>query len=112
MTPRETAETYAVALLGEEGCEIGVLAGKSTRFGIDARGPPGPPYHGSNVRELLPIECGDILAAIDYSVAAGLLARADVEAFRAAKLAKLLDPASVTSDGRRLAPPVYPEIDL
>lgn len=105
----DEAEHYAVGLLGEEGCEIGVLAGKATRFGIDARGPKGPPYHASNVRELMPMECGDILAAIDYAVAAGLLDRADVEAYRKTKLAKLLDPEARTDDGRRLAPPVYPE---
>lgn len=112
MSPREEAERYAVALLGEEGSEIGVLAGKASRFGIDARGPPGPPYHGSNVRELLPMECGDILAAIDYAEKCGLLDREQVNAYRKAKLTKLLDPEAVTADGHRLAPPVWPEIDL
>jgi hypothetical protein len=98
-------EIYGLGLIAEESGEIVQLVGKALRFGVDARGPAGPPSHGSHVRELLPIEVGDILAAIRYLALTGLLDLVDAERCADAKLNKLLDPSSVLADGRRLAPP-------
>lgn len=110
MTERNIhAEIYALALLGEEGCEIGVLAGKATRFGIDAKGPPRAPYYGQSAKELATMEAGDLLAAIDYAAKAGLIDMVEVQERKEEKLASLLDPASTDSRGERLAPPVAPE---
>jgi len=95
---------YALALVGEETSECGVIVGKAMRFGLDASGPPGPPYHGSCARELLPIEAGDVLAAFRYSALCGILDLAEVERFADAKLQRLLDPSSRDAQGIRLAP--------
>lgn len=95
---------YALALIGEESSEIGVIVGKALRFGLDARGPDGPPYHGSNARELLPIEAGDVLAALRYAALCGILDLVDVERCADAKLAKLLDPDCYDANGNPLAP--------
>ena len=95
------AQRYAVALLGEEGCEIGQIAGKVGRFGLDSRR-----RDGSSAADLLHEEVGDLLAARDYAVMAGLLDPAELEKRRALKLAKLLNPKSRTAQGKRLAPPI------
>ncbi len=62
------AQTYACGLLVEECGEILQLIGKAIRFGIDTPGPD-----GTSARQRLNAECGDVLAAIDYGVAAGVI---------------------------------------
>jgi hypothetical protein len=90
---------YALGLLGEEAGEVCQMQGKWLRFGPDhAR------KDGLTARKGLSLEAGDILAAIDYGIAAGILDPATVAAQHKRKFARLTDPASVDDEGRRLAP--------
>lgn len=102
--PSVIAEDYARGLLGEEAGEIVQMLGKAARFGIDTPGPDRAPYFGATAREGLELECGDMLAAIDWAIEAGLIRRTVIDGQRARKLAKLLDPESRDNLGRRLAP--------
>lgn len=101
------AQEYALGLLTEEMSEAGAMIGKALRFGIDTPGPPAPPYDGANARQLLEMELGDVMAAIDYAAACKLIDAVAVTRRAGKKLAKLLDPASVDNLGRRLAPDPY-----
>lgn len=77
MSKQITAQDYALALLVEECGEIMQLLGKAGRFGIDTPGVKDPLTGHVDMsvtsRVRLNIECGDILAAIDYAVAAGVI---------------------------------------
>ena len=95
---------YALGLLTEEMGESLQLVGKAMRFGMDGRGPEGPPYNGHNARELLPIELGDVTAAIDYGEAVGVVDGSAVRDRACRKLDKLLSPDSRDTTGNRLAP--------
>jgi NTP pyrophosphatase (non-canonical NTP hydrolase) len=95
---------YAQGLLGEEMGEVAALLGKARRFGLDTPGPDCAPYFGMTAREGIEFEIGDVLAAVDYAVMAGLLNREFIEEQRRRKLAKLLDPEKRDNLGRRLAP--------
>jgi hypothetical protein len=98
MTEREA---YALGLVNEEASEIGQMQGKWLRFGPDhAR------RDGLTARVGLSMECGDMLAAIDYGIAAGVLNPAIIAAQYRRKHRKLCDPNSVDDEGRRLAPEV------
>jgi hypothetical protein len=97
-------QDYARGLIAEETSEVGVALGKATRFGLDTPGPETAPYFGATAREMIAMECGDILAAIDYAIFAGLMRRDFIEGQRTRKLRKLLDPNSLDNLGRRLAP--------
>jgi hypothetical protein len=96
-----TAETYALGLLVEEAGESAQMVGKWLRFGPDHTR-----NDGVTARKLLPVEVGDLLAAIDYATAAGVLDPDAVAAQRARKFAKLTNAASCDDEGRRLAPSV------
>jgi hypothetical protein len=84
MSHQVTAQDYALALLVEECGEILQLLGKAERFGIDTPGVKGPltGHVDMNVtsRVRLNIECGDILAAIDYAAAAGVIEKSALKA--------------------------------
>lgn len=98
---------YALGLLVEEMGEALQIIGKALRFGLDAPGPNVAPYHGRTARQLLSIEMGDVAAAQSYGVRARILqlgGLGGIEARRAAKLERLLDPESVDSNGHQLAP--------
>ena len=99
-------EEYACGLLCEEAAEIGQAIGKAARFGIDTPGPERAPYFGATAREMPELECGDMLAAIEWATCAGLVRLSVVEGQRQRKLAKLLSPDSRDNLGRRLAPEV------
>lgn len=98
------AEDYARGLLGEEASEIGVALGKAQRFGLDTPGPETPPYLGMTARQMVELECGDMLAAIEWAIRAGLIHGGAVNDRKRWKLAKLLNPESRDNLGRRLAP--------
>jgi hypothetical protein len=98
------AQGYALGLLVEEMAEAAAMIGKALRFGIDTPGPNEPPYNGANARELLEIELGDVMAAIDYACASGLVSAAGLTQRAGRKLNKLMDPESKDNLGRRLAP--------
>lgn len=106
MSGELTVETYVLGLLAEEAGEVLQWVGKSLRFGYDTPGrkDASGAVTGETPRDLLPGEIGDILAAIDFAVAHGLLDRSAIEAARTAKLAKLLNPAARDNLGRQLAP--------
>lgn len=96
-------DTYAVALIAEEAAETTQMVGKWLRFGPDhAR------RDGLTARKGLSIEAGDLLAALDYAIAAGVLDPLAMAEQRAKKFARLTDPASVDDEGRRLAPALAP----
>jgi hypothetical protein len=98
------AEKYAQGLLVEEMGETLKLIGKALRFGMDAPGPDTPEYCGRTARQMLPGELGDLHAAIRFAAMAGVFSMADANDAEAAKIAKLLDPASRDANGNRLAP--------
>lgn len=106
MTPDELVrpEEYARGLLCEEAGEIIQALGKSSRFGIDTPGPERAPYFGMTGREMVELECGDMLAAIEWATMAGLIRRDVIRGQMSRKLAKLLDPDGRDNLGRRLAP--------
>jgi hypothetical protein len=92
-------ETYAIALIVEEANEAGQMVGKWLRFGPDhAR------RDGLTARKGLSLELGDMLAAIDYGLAAGIVIPDVLAEQRKRKFAKLTDPTSLDDEGRRLAP--------
>lgn len=97
------AQRYGLGLLAEEMGEAIQIIGKWLRFG-EGRGPERAPYFGQNAREMLPLELGDVLAAIDYASLAGIADARIVTKQAGRKLEKLLDPASMDADGKRLAP--------
>ena len=92
-------EQYALGLLVEEAGEVLQLGGNSLRFGIDS-----PRNDGTTARQLLPTELGDLMAAITYLAARGLVDMDDVVRACNYKLEKLNNPAAVDNLGRRLAP--------
>lgn len=108
MADQSEVETYALGLLCEEMGEAGQLIGKALRFGIDSVGVKDPLTGnidmGVTARQRLNVELGDILAAIEYAIARGVVSGSEVIKTREKKLAKLLDPSSRDNCGRRLAP--------
>jgi len=101
-TTEEEAPEYAIGLLTEEAGEINQMVGKWIRFGPDhARA-----KDGLTSRKGLSLEVGDILAAIEYGLSAGILDKDIVATQHVAKLTKLLDENSKDDQGNRLAPPV------
>jgi hypothetical protein len=109
------AQQYARDLLTEEFGEALQGIGKAGRFGIDTPGVKdaltGVVDLSITPRTVLERELGDVMAAIDYAGAAGLVDRSVVEQRRVAKLQRLLDPTSLDNLGRRLAPdPAQPPV--
>lgn len=107
------AQLYALALLTEECGETLQTIGKAGRFGIDTPGVKHP-YTGIvdmsiTPRTELTKELGDLMAAVEYAAAAGIVDIAAVHKRRIEKVRKLIDPASVDNLGRRLAPCVQGE---
>ena len=92
-------ENYTLGLLTEECGEVSQAAGKCIRFGIDTPGPK-----SLTGREMLNLECGDILAANEYGIQKGVLDKEKIQKYMSNKLEKLLNPNSVDNLGRRLAP--------
>lgn len=92
-------DLYGLGLMVEECGELAQIVGKWLRFGPDRAGPG-----GATARQLLPREAGDAAAAIDWSGLDGLFTFASLIGQREAKKARLLDPASLDDQGRRLAP--------
>lgn len=95
----KVVENYTLGLLTEECGEVSQAAGKCIRFGIDTPGPK-----NLTGREMLNLECGDILAAIEYGIQKGVLDKEKIQKYMVDKLEKLLNPNSVDNLGRRLAP--------
>lgn len=98
------ADLYGLGLLVEEAGELGQIIGKALRFGLDAPGPDREPYLGLTARQLLPVEGGDMMAAIEWATEDGLMARKATGDRARLKLAKLLDPSAKDSNGKALAP--------
>lgn len=98
------ADLYALGLVAEEAGELVQIVGKALRFGMDAPGPDVAPYHGRTARQLLPVEGGDMAAALAWARADGLIDKAAMDERTGEKLAKLLSPDSRDSKGERLAP--------
>jgi hypothetical protein len=93
------SDLYALGLVAEEMGEVIQLVGKWLRFGPDhAR------RDGDSARSLMPIEMGDVAAAIDFACFDGIAPFHQVIARREEKKAKLLNPASLDDQGGRLAP--------
>ena len=84
--PTDTAIIERLALLMEELAEAGQVIGKILRHGMNSHHPVVP---GGANRNLLEDELGDVLAAIDLLVLAGDLDRANIEAGRIDKLARV-----------------------
>jgi hypothetical protein len=92
-------DLYALGLMAEEMGEVIQLVGKWLRFGPDhARN------DGESARSLLPMEMGDVAAAMDFASLDGIAPFPEVIARREAKKAKLLSPDSRDDQGGRLAP--------
>lgn len=108
---RVTAEQYALGLMTEEMAEALKIIGKALRFGLDAPGPNSAEYQGRTARQMLPNEIGDVHAGIRYAAMAGVFSMAAANDAESAKLAKLLDPASVDANGNRLAPAIRTSSD-
>lgn len=104
MSQREIAERYAMGLMVEEMGETLKLIGKALRFGLDTPGPKTPEYGGLTARQMMPVEAGDLRAAIRWAEMAGVLKGSLVSLAEAGKLEKLLDPLSRDAHGNRLAP--------
>lgn len=109
------AERYGLALMSEEIGEViqifgNVLQviGKAGRFGLDTPGALDPITGHVDMtitpRGCLVKELGDIMAAVDYLAARGVVDGDAVLARRNDKLLRLLDPDSRDNLGRRLAP--------
>lgn len=98
--------TYVFGLLVEEFAEAGQWIGKSLRFGYDTPGRKNGAgqVSGETARDLLPIEIGDALAAIEFAILHGVLDRDATETAKNHKLTKLLNPSSRDNLGRPLAP--------
>lgn len=104
-------EKYALGLLAEEQAEATKNIGKWMRFGADhAR------HDGLTPRKGLSLEIGDVLAAIEYALNAGILDIHTVQEHAANKVDRLLNPLAVDDQGNRLAPelptPYTPRIVL
>ena len=101
-------ELYALGLLVEESGEVAQLVGKALRFGIDTPGVKDPLTGHVDMsvtpRTNLEIECGDMLAAIEYAMDRGVISDSAVRERCAKKLARLRDPDARDNLGRRLAP--------
>jgi hypothetical protein len=99
-------ETYCLGLIVEESAEVGQWVGKALRFGIDTPGQLDVDGQVSceTPRTMMPVELGDLLAAIEFSLLHGVVDRRSVEQARDAKLARLLDPRSRNNLGGPLAP--------
>src|SRR5262245_60648670 len=95
-------ERYALGLLSEECGEVVQQAGKALRFGLDTE--PAADWVNSTPRRRIELEAGDVLAAIEYATARGVLDPLKIDAQRAVKLATLMDAGSKDRRGRRLAP--------
>jgi hypothetical protein len=80
------AEQERVGLLCEEMGEAQQIAGKILRHGLDSSHPEMPLLSNANLLEL---EAGHVLAALDLLVEAGTISRAGLERERVAKLQKL-----------------------
>ena len=104
MITKETKviESYVLGLLTEECGEVSQVVGKCIRFGIDT--PSGPQLNAPSGRDTLHVECGDILAAIEYAIERGVLDREKLNNRKEEKLSRLLNPEALDNLGRRLAP--------
>lgn len=102
--PKTSAEQYALGLMVEEMGENLKLIGKALRFGLDAPGPNNEEYQGKTARQLLAPEVGDLHAAVRFAAMAGIFSMVEANVGEEAKLNRLLNPASVDSQGKRLAP--------
>ncbi len=92
-------EPYTVALIAEENAEAIQMTGKWGRFGPDhAR------RDGMTARRGLSLEVGDVLAAIDFGLCAGLIDLDIMLKQRDYKFSRLTDPNALDDEGRRLAP--------
>lgn len=100
----DSTERYALGLMVEEAGETLKIIGKALRFGLDTPGPASPEYGGLTARQMLPVEVGDLLAAIQWSEKAGVVEGSLAHLAAEAKLTKLLDPMSRDAQGNRLAP--------
>lgn len=107
LADRAQREQYALGLLVEEAGEIAQLVGKALRFGLESPGPDREPYLGRTARQLLPIEAGDMGAAITWAISAGVINGAVAEESSREKLKKLLDPAARDSNRGPLAPTLF-----
>lgn len=100
----EALERYTIHLVAEEASEAIQMTGKWGRFGPDhAR------RDGLTARAGLALELGDVLAAIDFALCAGLIDPKKMLDQREAKFARLTDPDAVDDEGRQLAPPLPSE---
>lgn len=87
---------YDLALLAEECGEVVQIVGKTFRFGWDSY----DPVSGITNHDLLHSEIGDVLAAVDISVARGMLDPAKLEAAKKRKyekLKKIIPPVMVNA---------------
>lgn len=100
-------EDYCLGLLTEEAGEISQMVGKAFRFGLYT---PGQKDEDGNVdMSITPYtelskECGDMLAAIDFALAHGIIDRDIVNNQHSRKYDKLTDPDAKDNLGRLLAP--------
>lgn len=99
-------ETYALGLIVEEMGETLKIVGKALRFGLDAPGPSTPEYQSQTARQMLPLEIGDVHAAIRFAAMAGLFPMSEANSVEEWKLSKLLNPDSKDANGNRLAPAI------
>ena len=92
---------YTLGLLAEECGEVVQEIGKAWRFGLTT-----PTTQGSRgtAHDHITTELGDVLAAIRYAAARGVVDLDQIEARAEMKLTRLLDPDSRDNLGRRLAP--------
>lgn len=100
-------ERYALGLMVEEMGETLQLVGKALRFGLDTPGRIGADGQvdmSLTPRTLLPIETGDVLAAIDFAFAHRVMDEDSTEKAHCRKINKLLDPAALDNLGKQLAP--------
>ncbi|TCP91857.1 hypothetical protein C8J42_103549 [Sphingomonas sp. PP-CE-1A-559] len=106
MSGGDDRERYAMGLMVEEMGETLKLIGKALRFGIDAPGPNNAEYQGRTARQMIPLEVGDLHAALRFAAMVGVFSMGDANASEAAKIDKLLNPQSKDAQGNRLAPDV------
>lgn len=90
---------YVLGLLTEEMGEANQIIGKAQRFGFQT-----PGRGNLTPKDTLPIELGDVLAAIEYAVQRGVVDREALLMARDRKLALLVSSESRDNLGRRLAP--------
>ena len=86
MDPLSPAQTERLALLMEECAEVIQMAGKSLRHGFESTHKD---YGYRLNEELLAVELGHVLAAVDLLVERGDLSRGDINTARDAKAAKI-----------------------